>query len=146
MQEEDVLCSILVTQWINDGADEERKKKYIETILKNFGANVAVPSLFQISYHAIKNSPKLAHHLVELEDILWESENVLKEKWNFSGYGELYRACILWEYCRNLCLSINKGGPVRPSGNKIPWISGRNKMACVSLNTGEFFYGVQCEL
>jgi len=70
MQEEKVLDAILCSQWRNDGAEEERKKGYIEVIIKNFGANTAVPSLFHISLHNILNKPSLSHLAEEVQRIL----------------------------------------------------------------------------
>lgn len=69
MQEEKVLDAILCSQWRNDGAEEARKRGYIEVILKNFGANAAVPTLFQISLHNILNNPSLSHLSSQVKEI-----------------------------------------------------------------------------
>lgn len=70
MHEENVIGAILCSQWRDDGTDEARKKSLLEVILVNFGASVAVPSLFQISYHNILNTPTLSHLVEEVKQVL----------------------------------------------------------------------------
>jgi hypothetical protein len=60
MQDEDVLGSILCSQWINDGL-QEQKQAFIQVIVKNFGTGLAVPSLFQIGFHHIQSDNRFAH-------------------------------------------------------------------------------------